>query len=158
MTPEEIQHFDPLSGCIASDQIRLLAALGFWAAKSGCLVPAVRIFESFVVLRPGAAFPYIGLSIAYLSVGMHKEASFVIGERAEQQGIDPDQLRVWRALAFFQEGSLAQANAELRKCMQKPPDPAERGLINRLSELLGLAPGRPVWPAPSFGSDFELAD
>ena len=80
-----------------SSEVRLLAAIGLWAAKSGYLVPAVRIFEALIILRPGVEFPYIGLAMAYMAVGMHNDASHTLNQRAQQAGIKPAPLMVWRA-------------------------------------------------------------
>jgi hypothetical protein len=67
---------------LSIDEVRLLSSVGFMAAKSGCLVPALRIFEALAVLRPGVGFPFIGMALAYLAVGMPAEAVCVLRDRA----------------------------------------------------------------------------
>lgn len=139
-----------------SSEIRLLSAIGFWAAKSGYLVPAVRIFEALIILRPGAEFPYIGLAMAYMAVGMHDDASHTLNQRAQQAGIESAPLMIWRALGDYLSGDISKAKQHLNQCSESGGRLSEANLRERLSQLIGLIPTRPTWPTPCPVSDSQL--
>jgi hypothetical protein len=148
---------DGLSSVITSDEIRLLAAIGFLAGKSGCVAPAIRIFHSLITLRPKAEFPYIGLSIAYMAVGMNTEAVHALTERASRAGNQSDSLELWRSLAFHVAGSRSLAAASLQKYSEDIPVNVHTALVNKLSSELGLRATQPDWPLPAMVSDPEIA-
>lgn len=147
----------PRCNSITSDEVRLLAAIGFLAAKSGCVAPAIRIFESLGKLRPGAVFPFIGLSIAYIAVGMHPEAMHVLTERAADACNDDDSLFLWRSLAFHQSGNRSGAAAALQTYLSGPSADGLHGLADKLTKELGLRTSIPDWPSPAVVSDQETA-
>ena len=143
------------SKLITSDDVRLLAAIGFLSAKSGCVAPAIRIFESLIKLRPGAVFPFIGLSIAYMAVGMNQDSLYVLTERAALAGSDDEVLYLWRSLAFHQLGNRTLAADSLMKYKSGPSVDGLHALTEKLSEELGLRPAAPDWPLPAVVSDQE---
>lgn len=145
----------PRCKSITSDDVRLLAAIGFLAAKSGCVAPAIRIFESLLKLRPGAAFPYIGLSIAYMAVGMNPDAIHVLTERTADACTEDDTLCLWQSLAFHQSGNRALAASALQKHISGPLADGCYALTERLSKELGLRPSTPDWPLPAVVLDQE---
>ena len=147
----------PKCNSITPDDIRLLAAIGFMAAKSGCVAPAIRIFESLVKLRPGAVFPYVGLSIAYMAVGMNPDAIHVLTERAADTCTEDDTLCLWQSLAFHQSGNRSLAAAALKKHISGPLADGNYALTDKLSKELGLRPSMPDWPLPAVVSDQEAA-
>jgi predicted Zn-dependent protease len=142
---------------ITSDDVRLLAAIGFLSAKSGCVAPAIRIFESLIKLRPGAVFPFIGLSIAYMAVGMSPESLYVLTERATTTRTEDDTLYLWRSLAFHQSGNRTQASTALQKYLSGPLVDDHHALVEKLTKELGLRPVVPDWPLPAVVSDQETA-
>lgn len=147
----------PKYNSITSDDIRLLAAIGFMAAKSGCVAPAVRIFESLVKLRPGAVFPFVGLSIAYMAVGMNPDAIHVLTERAANTCTEDDTLYLWQSLAFHQSCNRSLAATALQKYISGPSADWHDALTDKLSKELGLRPTLPDWPLPAVVSDQEAA-
>lgn len=63
-----------------ADDVRLLAAVGFMAARCGLGELAKRIFQGLSVLRPAADFPRIGMVMAHLCTGHAEEALQYIAE------------------------------------------------------------------------------
>lgn len=147
---------DELSSVITSDEVRLLAAIGFLAGKSGCVAPAISIFQSLVKLRPRAEFPYIGLSVAYMAVGMNTEAVNALTERAINAGNQSRSLELWRSLAFHLSGSRSLAAASLQKYLEDFSGNFHPALVNKLSRELGLRANTPEWPLPAIVSDREI--
>jgi predicted Zn-dependent protease len=148
---------DGLSSVITSDEIRLLAAIGFLAGKSGCAAPAIRIFQSLITLRPRSEFPYIGLSIAYMAVGMNTEAVHALTERACNARTQSDSLELWRSLAFHLAGSRSLAAASLQKYSEDISVNVHTALVDKLSGELGLRATQPDWPLPAMVSDRVIA-
>ncbi len=134
---------------LSPEELRLLSAIGFMAAKSGFLVPAIRIFEALLVLRPRAAFPFIGMSIAYTAVGMAGEAVHLLRDRALPVCAEHQELRLWLCVALQQAGSRAAAMKELAASTQGLQPEAWPALARRLSALLGGRPIEPKWPTPA---------
>lgn len=139
-----------------ADEMRLMASIGFMAAKSGCLVPAIRIFEALSLLRPRAAFPFIGMAIAYISVGMGGEAVYVLRDRAMAACEDRAELELWLCLALQQAGNHAAALAEFGHLMSHQPQEELSPLARRLAGLLGVRSAEPEWPTPAPVSDVPL--
>ena len=149
-TAEQHADFDgALREPISANELRLLAAIGFFAAKSGCLAVAIRIFESLRTLRPGTTFPFIGLAVAYLAVGMDSEAVHVLRDRGVRECEDDNEIRLWLALAYHQSGNHTQAIAELQALLKREPAEASHPLAERLSRLLGSRPMKLDWPSPA---------
>jgi hypothetical protein len=134
---------------LSSDDIRLLSSVGFMAAKAGCLVPAVRIFEALTVLRPGVAFPFIGMSVAYLAVGMAGEAVHVLRDRGIPSCGDRSDLGLWLSFALQQAGDHAASKRELGAATANLSEDDMPSLALSLSGLLGARPGIPDWPTPA---------
>lgn len=141
---------------LSAQEIRLLSSIGFMAAKSGCLVPAVRIFEALAVLRPGLGFPFIGMSIAYLAVGMAGEAVHVLSNRALPSCSDQAELKLWLGLALQQAGNHAAACKELDLAIQDLSSDEMPPLAQTLAALLGARSSVPTWPTPAPVADDDL--
>lgn len=67
-----------------ADDVRLLAAVGFMAARSGLGELAKRIFQGLSVIRPEADFPRIGMVMAHLCTGDGEKALQYIAECGSQ--------------------------------------------------------------------------
>jgi hypothetical protein len=144
--------------CLVPADVRLLSAIGFMAAKSGCLVPALRIFESLHLLRPQAAFPLIGMAVAYMAVAMPGEAVHVLRERASECCLGTDDLRPWLCLALQQSGNQHAALKEFRVLTEDLPAESWSPMIRRLALLLGARTDTPDWPMPASVSDTRRAN
>ena len=140
---------------LSRNEIRLLSSVGFLAAKAGCLVPAVRIFESLAVLRPGQAFPFIGMAIAYLAVGMAGEAVKILRDRAIPSCPDVAGLGLWLSFALQQAGDHAAAKRELGEASRSLSSEDLPSLARILAILLGARPEIPDWPTPAPLIDYD---
>lgn len=133
--------------------VRLLSAIGFMAAKSGFLIPALRIFDSLRILRPLAAFPWVGMSVAYMAVGMAGEAVHVLRDRAPETCTEPDDLRPWLCLALQQSGNHHAALKEFSLLAATLPAELWSPVTRRLAHMLGARTDTPGWPMPAPVSD-----
>ena len=86
-------HSTELQFPLASNEIRLLAELGFMAAASGQVAAATEIFEALIRLRPTKAFPYVGKAVAFLYVGSVTSAIELLS--LASQIVETDQEQLW---------------------------------------------------------------
>jgi tetratricopeptide (TPR) repeat protein len=85
---------------VTSEEVKLLAQIGFLAATSGYVVPAIRLFEGLRVLRPGQAFPFIGLALARMTVGAFQDAVRVLREEGLRAVPESEEIQVYLGLAL----------------------------------------------------------
>jgi hypothetical protein len=98
------------SANLQADDVRLLAAVGFMAARSGLTGLAIRIFQGLSVIRPEADFPRIGMVISYLCRGDCEKALQYVAECDKQRlSINPE-LRALKALSLNLLGRLVEAS------------------------------------------------
>lgn len=131
-------------------EIRILTALGFMAARSGQLVPCLRIFEALSLLRPIKAFPYIGLTVGYLAVGMASAAVELLRDKAVLFCKNDPDIHLYLALAFYQSGQPASAIRLLDSWADfSSTDPENNPLYRRLYELIENSPRSDSPPVPA---------
>ena len=99
---------------LAADDARLLTEVGFLAAGAGDAARAEAIFKALRRLRPGAAYPLIGLAVACLNSARASEAvalleSAVLADPGERALLD-----AWRGFAL----QLAGRNGESRRLLE----------------------------------------
>lgn len=133
--------------------VRILSAIGFMAAKAGFLIPALRIFDSLRLLRPQAAFPWIGMAIAYMAVGMAAEAVHVIRDRERETCVENEDIRPWLCLALLQSGNHHAAVKEFDLLVATSPVELWSPMIRSLAHMLGARKDTPGWPMPAPVSD-----
>jgi len=125
---------DQAAGLLSADDARLLTEVGFLAAASGDVAHAERIFHALARLRPGRAYPQVGLAVAWMNAGRAADA-VVLLEKA--QANDPEEratLDAWRGFAL----QLAGRSSESRRVLDTLA--ALEGDAGRLARgLLGLA-------------------
>jgi len=125
---------DQAAGLLSADDARLLTEVGFLAAASGDVAHAERIFHALARLRPGRAYPHVGLAVAWMNAGRAADA-VVLLEKA--QANDPEEratLDAWRGFAL----QLAGRSSESRRVLDTLA--ALEGDAGRLARgLLGLA-------------------
>ncbi|MFC4160052.1 tetratricopeptide repeat protein [Chitinimonas lacunae] len=85
---------------LSSDTIRLLTEIGFAAAGRGLMAEAETIFSGLALLRPEAAFPYIGLAITRLNAGQPDEAVRVLERDGLSRCPGNIEIRVFLGLAL----------------------------------------------------------
>ncbi len=124
-----------------ADDARFLAEVGMLAAGAGDVARADVIFGALRELRPGRAYPYLGLALARLAAGRAAEAAQLL-ERAPVDTAERGQLQAWHGLAL----QLAGRGAESRKVLQAAAGrPDEGAALAR--RLLGLDPEGARMPA-----------
>lgn len=89
---------------LASNEIRLLAELGFMAAASGQVAAATEIFEALIRLRSTKAFPYVGKAVALLYVGLFPAAIELLTAATQVVETHQEQIWIYLALAFQRNG------------------------------------------------------
>ncbi len=127
-------------------EIRLLSALGFMAARSGHVVPAIRIFEGLAVLRKDKAFPYVGLALAMICVGAYGDAANVLRERGLLACPGDPEIEAYLGLALQLAGRMSEAAAVTRE-LQARKD-LSSGLQSLVKTVSGLADGQPSSDRP----------
>ncbi len=134
---------------LSVDEIRLLSALGFMAARSGHVVPAIRIFEGLAVLRKDKAFPYVGLALAMICIGAYGDAANVLRERGMEACPDDPEILAYLGLALQLAGRTSEAALMTRDLETRAELPA--ALQELVNKVAGLADGTDVdrpRPAP----------
>lgn len=144
---------------LSPEEIRLLSALGFMAARAGHVVPAIRIFEGLATLRKDKAFPYVGLALAMICVGAYGDAARVLGGRGMAACPGDPEIEAYLGLALQLSGHASEAEALSRR-LRTRPDVSES--LRALSQAVaGLADGRTdaqAWPMPASLPAERLAD
>jgi predicted Zn-dependent protease len=102
-------HTTELQFPLASQEIRLLAELGFIAAASGQVVTATTIFDALIRLRSKKAFPYVGKAVALLYVGSIPSAIELLSRASKVVETDQEQIWIYLALAFQCMGDVGKA-------------------------------------------------
>lgn len=128
---------DQAAGLLSADDARLLTEVGFLAAASGDVLRAERIFGGLARLRPGRAYPSVGLAVAWMNAGRPADAVLLL---EKTQATDPEEratLDAWRGFAL----QLAGRSSESRRVLDTLA--AQDGDAGRLARgLLGLAQER----------------
>lgn len=99
---------------LAADDARLLTEVGFLAAGAGDVARAESIFKALRRMRPVAAYPLVGLAVAWMNAGRAPEAvtlleSATISDPAERALLD-----AWRGFAL----QLSGRNGESRRLLE----------------------------------------
>ncbi|SAI69983.1 Flp pilus assembly protein TadD%2C contains TPR repeats [Bordetella ansorpii] len=125
-----------------ADEARLLTEVGMLAARAGDLARADAIFNGLRAVRPGRAYPYIGLALARIARGRADEAVQLLEHAVLADDAERAQAQAWRGLAL----QLAGRAAESRKVLQDAAaQPNEGGALAR--SLLGLGEDAARMPA-----------
>ncbi len=141
---------DNAASLLAGDEIRLLAALGFSAVRMGQLESCIRIFEALALLRPGQAFPFIGMALGYLAVGRPHAAVELLVGRASCSCSDAPDIKLYLSLALQHAGSGSQAVRMLRAWEEES---GQRAVGHPLARTIAVDEGVTFrslgWPAPA---------
>ena len=137
---------------LASNEIRLLAELGFMSAANGQVSAATEIFDALIRLRPTKAFPYVGKAVALLFVGSIPAAIELLLAATQKVETDQEQIWIYLALAFqrngvvdkarkilnhlLDSGELSDADATFAKAILKTDRNADLGLPKPFSVAL----------------------
>lgn len=135
---------------LTSEEISLIAELGFMAATAGYVVPAIRIFQGLLVLRADHAFPYIGLAVARLYIGAFNDAVRVLREDANDVQHGRDEIELYLGLALHLAGQPNEAENLLYALLERGVLDADQQPLARsvLSQIHGSVQ-RAEWPSPA---------
>lgn len=135
---------------LASEEIRLLAELGFAAINAGYVVPALGIFHHLRVLRPEHAFSYIGIALSHMAIGSFDEALACLADADLVVTVERDDLQLYRGLASTLSGNVVAADrifSELSK--ENGLDDKQRFFLSTLLQKKHLLTGAARWPTPA---------
>jgi len=117
-----------LADPLASDDVRLLAEVGFLAAARADVRRAEVIFGALERVRPTHGFPYAGLAACYMNAGRGDDAVRVL-ERGTAQ-VPPEaftELEAFRALALHLAGRNSESQRAAHAAGSAPLALAMRG-------------------------------
>jgi hypothetical protein len=104
---------------LSSEEISLLAELGFMAATAGYVVPAIRIFQGLLVLRAEHSFPYVGLAVARLYVGAFADAVRILRDNASAAIYGRKEIELYLGLAHYLADQPAEASRVLIPLLER---------------------------------------
>lgn len=141
---------------LTSEEINLIAELGFMAATNGFVVPAIRIFQGLLVLRSDHSFPYIGLAVARLYAGAFNDAVRVLREDAAPVRRDREEIELYLGLALHLAGQPIEAARVLYALFDHGELDTNQRLLAE-SVLLQIKGGIPqsAWPSPARVVDLQ---
>ncbi len=135
---------------LASEEIRLLAELGFAAVNAGYVVPAMGIFHNLRVLRPEHAFSYIGIALSHMAIGSFDEALTCLSDAALVVTVERDDLQLYRGLASILSGNLVTGDRILLELSKgNGLDDRQRFFLTTLLQKKHLLTGATRWPTPA---------
>ena len=133
---------------LSSDEIRLIADVGFMAATGGHAVPSIRLFEGLRTLRPHHSFPYIGLSLARMTVGACNDAVRILREEGLEALPDDEDIQLYLSLALHLAKQQQESQRLLSKFLKNEAiDPAQQSLAKTVlaqSDGTAALDNRPV--------------
>lgn len=135
---------------LASEEIRLLAELGYAAINAGYIAPALGIFHSLRVLRPEHAFSYIGIALSHMAVGSVDEALTCLSDADLVVTVERDDLQLYRGLASALAGNVVAADRILLELSKENGlDDKQRFFLSTLLQKKHLLIGATRWPTPA---------
>lgn len=135
---------------LASEEIRLLAELGYAAINAGYIAPALGIFHNLRVLRPEHAFSYIGIALSHMAVGSVDEALTCLSDADLVVTVERDDLQLYRGLASTLAGNVVAADRILLELSKENGlDDKQRFFLSTLLQKKHLLMGATRWPTPA---------
>lgn len=128
---------------LEADAARLLTEVGFVAAARGDVARADAIFGALRMLRPGQAYPLIGLAVARMNAGLAGEAVALL-EQACHGGVeDRELLQAWRGFALQLDGKAGQSLRVLNEAArgEGPGAQLARGLLGQAADIVDAGCG-----------------
>ena len=109
---------DETAFVLDADDARILAEVGFLAAGRGDMGHADAIFQALRAVRPGRAYPWLGLALARLNAGSADEAVRLLEQGEASAMAERGLLAAWRGLALQLAGRKAESTRLLQACAQ----------------------------------------
>ncbi|CAB3873363.1 MULTISPECIES: hypothetical protein [Achromobacter] len=121
---------------LEADDAKLLTEVGFVAAARGDVARADLIFGALRMLRPGQAYPLVGLAVARLNAGQAGEAVTLLEQACRGNIDDRELLQAWRGFALQLDGKAAQSMRVLSEAAQGhgPGARLARGLLGQAGD------------------------
>lgn len=135
---------------LTSEEISLIAELGFMAATAGFVVPAIRLFQGLLTLRSEHSFPYIGLALARLYVGAFNDAIRVLREDANVVRHGRDEIQLYLGLALYlaeHRTDAVRVLSALLECGSLDAD--QQPLAESVLALIEGSTKSIAWPSPA---------
>ncbi len=140
---------------LSSDEVRLLAEIGFMACRGREPDSAIAIFEGLRELRSGHSFVFLGRAMARMSGGRSEEAVRILRDEGLQALPDDEELQVFLAIALKEVGRERECRRVLELLVARSGTPsAPRRLAAAL--LSEMTDGLPA-PAMVAASPAKLA-
>lgn len=105
-----------------ADDARFLSEVGMLAAGRGDLARADAIFGALRQLRPGRAYPLVGLAVARMNAGRAAEAASLLDAGGMADDEERAVAQAWRALALQLAGHAAESRRLLDETAGMPGD------------------------------------
>lgn len=109
---------DETAFVLDADDARVLTEVGFLAAGRGDVARADVIFQALRALRPGRAYPWLGLAVARLNAGRADEAVRLLEQGEASAAAERGLLAAWRGLGLQLAGRTAESTRLLQACAQ----------------------------------------
>jgi predicted Zn-dependent protease len=128
-----------------SDDLRLLAEIGFMGAQSGQAPAARALFEALAVLRPQSTLPHIGLAQAAMGANKNAEGVRILREALTKHPGDVE-LMAFLGLALHAAGESAEARKTMNTVIDKAgeADAASVAMARKLLALNSMGTPRPL--------------
>lgn len=98
-----------------SAEVRLLTEIGFLASAVGDVRRAQTVFLALQRLRPGRAFPLVGLAVTKMNAGCPNDAVLVLEQAQASCDAEQNVMDAWRGLAL----QLAGREGESKRLLMK---------------------------------------
>ncbi|HTH80749.1 MAG TPA: tetratricopeptide repeat protein [Ramlibacter sp.] len=128
-----------------SDDLRILAEIGFMGAQSGQAPAARALFEALAVLRPLSTLPHIGLAQAAMGANKNQEGVRILREALKKHPGDVE-LTAFLGLALHASGEAAQARKMMNTVIEKASeaDATSVAMARKLLALDSMGTPRPL--------------
>ena len=141
---------------LTSEEISLIAELGFMAATAGFVVPAIRIFQGLLVLRADHSFAFIGLAVARLYIGAFSDAIQVLREDAAAVQYGRDEIELYLGLSLHLAGQPAEASRILSTLIEREElDADQQPLAESVLAQIEGSTKAVAWPSPARVIDIQ---
>jgi len=128
---------------LTSDEVRLLAEIGFMACRGRENTSAFAIFEGLRELRPGHGFVFLGRAMARMSAGRAEEAVRILRDEGLKILPGDEELQVFLAIALKEVGRERDCRRVLEALVVRCGEPsAPRRLAASL--LASMSDGLPA--------------
>jgi predicted Zn-dependent protease len=135
---------------LTADDMRLIAQIGFLAARENQQAPARSIFRALRVARPDSVLPFIGLAVAEIRAGHHAEAARLLRDEALPLHPDSGEIGAFLGLALVEGGRSDEARRVLQRVVESDTAPAAEPHVRMARKLLDMVhpakgrAGRPI--------------